>query len=108
MILWRHSIWVSRCLTNCHNKPITCETVWLRADLKGNLSGQTTSGSSLSFNFRQRWIYAKSLTLLIGSVNKRGGRDATTPIAGVPAETLRHLELLLAAPWKAETGLATG
>jgi hypothetical protein len=53
-------------------------------------------------------FYAEFLTPLIGSVNKRGRRDATASIAGVSAQKLRHLELLLAAPWKVEVGPATG
>jgi hypothetical protein len=53
-------------------------------------------------------FYAEFLTPLIGSVNKRGRRDATAPIAGVSAQKLRHIELLLAAPWKVEVSPATG
>lgn len=45
-------------------------------------------------------FYAEFLTPLIGGYLKRGGKpDATTQIAGVPAQKLRHLELLLNAPW---------
>jgi len=41
-------------------------------------------------------FYAEFLTPLIGGAIKRGGkRDATTQIAGVSAQKLRHLELLL-------------
>jgi hypothetical protein len=53
-------------------------------------------------------FYAEFLTPLIGSVNKRGRRDATASIAGVSAQKLRYLELLLAVPWKVEVGTATG
>jgi len=46
-------------------------------------------------------FYAEFLTPLIGGAIKRGGkRDATTQIAGVSAQKLRHLELLLDAPWE--------
>ena len=53
-------------------------------------------------------FYAEFLTPLIGSENKRGKRDATASIAGVSAQKLRHLELLLSAPWQVEIGPATG
>jgi len=53
-------------------------------------------------------FYAEFLTPLIGSENKRGKRDATASIAGVSAQKLRHLDLLLSAPWQVEIGLATG
>jgi hypothetical protein len=53
-------------------------------------------------------FYAEFLTPLIGSVHKRGRRDATVSIAGVSAQKLRYLELLLAAPWKVEVSPATG
>jgi hypothetical protein len=46
-------------------------------------------------------FYAEFLTPLIGGYIKRGEkRDATTQVAGVPAQKLRHLELLLNAPWE--------
>jgi len=41
-------------------------------------------------------------------VSKRGQRDATASIAGVSAQKLRHIELLLAAPWKVKVNAATG
>jgi hypothetical protein len=50
----------------------------------------------------------RKLSPFIGSVNKRGRWDATASIAGVSAQKLRHLELLLATPWKVEVGPATG
>ena len=53
-------------------------------------------------------FYAEFLTPLVGSANKGGKRDATASIAGVSAQKLRHLELLLAAPWQVEIGSATG
>ena len=53
-------------------------------------------------------FYAEFLTPLIGSVNKRGRRDATACIGGVSAQKLRHLELLLAAPWTVEVSPTTG
>ena len=54
-------------------------------------------------------FYAEFLTPLEGSVYKRGGeRDATVRIAGVSSQKLRHIDLLLNAPWMVEIGLATG
>ena len=53
-------------------------------------------------------FYAEFLTPLVGSANKGGKRDATASIAGVSAQKLRHLELLLATPWQVEIGPATG
>ena len=54
-------------------------------------------------------FYAEFLTPLIGSNVKRGGRrDATTRIAGVPVQKLRHLELLLNAPWEVIISPANG
>ncbi|HKD58854.1 MAG TPA: GSU2403 family nucleotidyltransferase fold protein [Terracidiphilus sp.] len=45
-------------------------------------------------------FYAEFLTPLEGSEVKRGGkRDVTARISGVPAQKLRHLELLLRNPW---------
>jgi hypothetical protein len=53
-------------------------------------------------------FYAEFLTPLVGSENKRGKRDATASIAGVSAQKLRHIELLLSAPWQIEINPATG
>jgi hypothetical protein len=54
-------------------------------------------------------FYAEFLTPLIGGYRKRGGkRDATTEIAGVPVQKLRHLELLLHAPWQVTIAPANG
>jgi hypothetical protein len=54
-------------------------------------------------------FYAEFLTPLIGGDVKRGGkRDATTRIAGVSAQKLRHLELLLKAPWEVTIGAGNG
>ena len=46
-------------------------------------------------------FYAEFLTPLIGGPIKPGSkRDATTEIAGISAQQLRHLELLVDAPWQ--------
>ena len=45
-------------------------------------------------------FYVEFLTPLLGGEFKRGGaRDVTTPIAGVSAQKLRHLDVLLISPW---------
>lgn len=53
-------------------------------------------------------FYAEFLTPLFGSEHKRGKRDATVSIAGISAQKLRHVDLLLSAPWQVEISLATG
>lgn len=54
-------------------------------------------------------FYAEFLTPLEGSELKRGGRrDETTHVAGVFVQKLRHLDLLLKAPWEVEVGAANG
>jgi hypothetical protein len=46
-------------------------------------------------------FYLEFLAPLIGGEIKRGGRrDVTTIVGGVTAQTLRHLDLLLTAPWQ--------
>jgi hypothetical protein len=45
-------------------------------------------------------FYVEFLTPLVGGEFTRGGnRDVTTPIAGVSAQKLRHLDVLLVSPW---------
>jgi hypothetical protein len=54
-------------------------------------------------------FYAEFLTPLTGGYLKRGDkRDATMKIAGVSAQKLRHLELLLNAPWEVMIAPANG
>jgi len=54
-------------------------------------------------------FYAEFLTPLFGSEIKRGGRrDVTRQVAGVLVQKLRHLELLLNAPWEVAIAPATG
>jgi hypothetical protein len=54
-------------------------------------------------------FYAEFLTPLIGGAIKRGGkRNATAQIAGISAQKLRHLELLLDAPWEVMIAPANG
>jgi len=54
-------------------------------------------------------FYAEFLTPLVGGEFKRGGkRDVTGQIAGVLVQKLRHLELLLNAPWEVIVAPANG
>jgi len=54
-------------------------------------------------------FYAEFLTPLEGSEVKRGGkRDATASIAGVSAQKVRHLGVLLGAPWEVMIAPANG
>jgi hypothetical protein len=54
-------------------------------------------------------FYAEFLTPLVGSEIKRGGkRDVTGQIAGVLVQKLRHLNLLLNAPWEVVVTSANG
>jgi len=53
-------------------------------------------------------FYAEFLTPLVGGEIKRGKRDVTTRIAGVPVQKLRHLELLLDSPWEVVIAPADG
>jgi len=49
-------------------------------------------------------FYAEFLTPLFGSEIKRGKRDATVRKAGITAQKVRHLELLLIWPWSVRVG----
>ncbi len=50
-------------------------------------------------------FYAEFLTPLVGSGRKRDGSlDATVLVAGVTAQKLRHLEILLVDPWTIRIG----
>jgi hypothetical protein len=54
-------------------------------------------------------FYAEFLTPLRGSGYKRGGRlDATTMAAGVTAQKLRHLDVLMIDPWSVVVGAEQG
>ena len=51
-------------------------------------------------------FYAEFLTVKQGSGVKRGGKsDLTILKAGITAQKLRHLELLLTGPWKVQVGV---
>jgi hypothetical protein len=49
-------------------------------------------------------FYAEFLTPLVGSERKRGRRDVTVSRAGITAQKLRYLDILLIAPWSVPTG----
>jgi hypothetical protein len=54
-------------------------------------------------------FYVEFLTPLHGGERKRGGRsDATLSKAGITAQKLRHLELLLISPWAVTVGPRAG
>jgi len=44
-------------------------------------------------------FYAEFLTPLVGSEDKRGRRDVTAKIAGVTAQKLRYVDVLMRSPW---------
>ncbi|HVY07497.1 MAG TPA: GSU2403 family nucleotidyltransferase fold protein [Burkholderiales bacterium] len=50
-------------------------------------------------------FYAEFLTPLLGSTTKRNGSpDATVEKAGITAQKLRHLDILLVSPWQVRVG----
>ncbi|MBZ5639522.1 MAG: hypothetical protein LAO51_12315 [Acidobacteriia bacterium] len=54
-------------------------------------------------------FYAEFLTPLVGSDHKRDGSpDVTIRIGGISAQKLRHLDLLLTAPWSVSLGPSNG
>lgn len=54
-------------------------------------------------------FYAEFLTPLHGSgIKRNGAQDATTTTAGISAQKIRHLDVLLVAPWVIEVGRKHG
>lgn len=49
-------------------------------------------------------FYAEFLTPLVGSEMKKGKRDATVLEAGITAQKLRYLDILLIKPWSVRIG----
>lgn len=50
-------------------------------------------------------FYAEFLTPLLGSATRRNGEpDATVEAAGITAQKLRHLDILLMSPWQVRVG----
>lgn len=87
----------------------------LDGDIKGSLekagfSEQLTGESKPPVTYytlgdRDAGFYAEFLTPLQGSGMKRNGEpDATLSKAGISAQKLRHLEILLVAPWVIKIG----
>jgi hypothetical protein len=56
------------------------------------------------FGGEDEGFYAEFLTPLVGSEVKRGKRDATTSRAGITAQKLRYLDVLLIKPWSVQVG----
>jgi hypothetical protein len=53
-------------------------------------------------------FYAEFLTPLVGSEIKNGKRDATVSKAGITAQKLRYLDILLVKPWSVRVGAENG
>jgi hypothetical protein len=71
-----------------------------RADFKEVLSGDHRPPvAEYRLGDEHDGFFAEFLAPLSGSETKRGRADATVKRAGVTAQKLRHLELLLAHPW---------
>jgi hypothetical protein len=71
-----------------------------RADFRERLSSEYTPPiSEYVLGDEKTGFYLEFLAALVGGEIKRGGRDVTTMVAGVTAQTLRYLDLLLTAPW---------
>lgn len=71
------------------------------AGFSENLSGENVPPvSHYTFGIEDQGFYAEFLAPLKGSGMRRDGtEDATAIVAGVSAQKLRHLEVLLVAPW---------
>jgi Nucleotidyltransferase len=76
-----------------------------QAGFKEELSGEDTPPVTHYYlGEEDGGFYAEFLTVKQGSGLKRGKPDLTVSKAGITAQKLRHLELLLAAPWKVQVG----
>lgn len=74
------------------------KTAGFRQELLGD---HTPPVAHYHFDGSDDGFYAEFLVPLIGSANKRDGSpDATLAVAGVTAQKLRHLNVLLVAPWQ--------
>lgn len=73
---------------------------------KEELSGESKPPiASYTLGDQQGGFYAEFLTPLIGSGYKRGGAlDATMPVAGISAQKIRHLDILMVDPWTVTVG----
>lgn len=77
-----------------------------KAGFEEELSGEHTPPvTHYSLGEENAGFYAEFLTVKQGSGVKRDGKpDLTVSKAGITAQKLRHLELLLAAPWNVHVG----
>lgn len=77
-----------------------------KAGFREELSGEDTPPVTRYYlGEEDAGFYAEFLTVKQGSGIKRDGKpDSTVSKAGITAQKLRHLELLLAAPWKVQVG----
>jgi nucleotidyltransferase-like protein len=80
-----------------------------RAGFKEELSGEYTPPVTHYYlGEEDAGFYAEFLTVKKGSGLRRDGKpDLTVSKAGITAQKLRHLELLLEAPWKVNIGSET-
>jgi hypothetical protein len=77
-----------------------------KAGFREELSGEDTPPVTHYYlGEEDAGFYAEFLTVKQGSGLKRDGKpDLTVSKAGITAQKLRHLELLLATPWKVQVG----
>ena len=80
-----------------------------QAGFKEELSGEDTPPVTHYYlGEEDSGFYAEFLTVKKGSGIKRDGKpDSTVSKAGITAQKLKHLELLLAEPWKVQVGVET-
>ncbi len=82
------------------------EEAGFRAELLGD---HTPAVTHYHLGEADAGFYVEFLTPLHGGERKRGGRsDATLSKAGITAQKLRHLELLLFSPWVVTVGPRAG
>lgn len=81
-----------------------------QADFHEELSGESTPPvTHYTLGKEEFGFYAEFLTVLQGDGRRRDGqRDLTMAKAGITAQKLRHLDLLLIAPWKVNIGPDNG
>ena len=81
-----------------------------KAGFKEELSGESTPPvTHYILGEEELGFYAEFLTVLQGDGLRRDGqRDLTMAKAGITAQKLRHLDLLLIAPWKINIAPETG
>lgn len=82
----------------------------IAAGFEQRLSGdQIPPVSEYALGDEATGFYVEFLAPLVGGEVKRGGRaDVTTTVGGVTAQTLRHLDILLMAPWQVTLAPGSG